>query len=63
MSKFNFGKMKLGFLVLIFCVAFFTSCEKLAGEYGPVPPDENKLLDGPVEGLTIEQQIQFSTYF
>lgn len=51
--------MKLTFIVLIFFVALFTSCEKLADEYGPIPPKENELLDGPIEGLTVEQQIQF----
>ncbi len=51
--------MKLGYFVLIFCVALLASCEKLADEYGPVPPRENELLDGPVEGLSIEQQILF----
>lgn len=51
--------MKFYFFVLILWVGLFTSCEKLADEYGPVPPKENELLDGPMEGLTIAQQIQF----
>ena len=55
--------MKINFVVialfLLFFALFFTSCEKLVQEYGPVPPDENELLDGPVEGLTTAEQIQF----
>ena len=51
--------MKIEWLSLIIFIAFFTSCEKLADEYGPVPPKENELLDGPVEGLSVEEQIQF----
>ena len=51
--------MKIQWFCLIISIAFFTSCEKLTDEYGPIPPKENELLDGPVEGLSIEEQIQF----
>lgn len=36
-------------------VFLFTSCEKTL----PYAPAENELLDGPVDGLTVDQQIQF----
>jgi CxxC motif-containing protein (DUF1111 family) len=43
-------------LVAIISFSFFTfSCSKTF----PDAPEENLLLDGPIEGLTTEQQIQF----
>ena len=50
--------MKYNFLTLIFvalCLVLGVSCED---SLTPIP-NENELLDGPVEGLTTAQQIQF----
>jgi CxxC motif-containing protein (DUF1111 family) len=50
--------MKLNFTTLLLAtVSVFStvSCEKTM----PIAPFENELLDGPIEGLSIEQQIQF----
>lgn len=44
--------------LLIYCsflALMFASCEKTM----PSAPEENELLDGPLEGLTIEEQLQF----
>lgn len=43
--------------IFIFCWIWlvFTSCEKII----PAAPEENELLDGPVEGLSFAQQAQF----
>lgn len=35
------------------------SCESLNDIYAPREPEENQLLDGPIEGLTTQEQIQF----
>jgi len=40
---------------LLFVIAMSTACEKAL----PYAPIENELLDGPIEGLTLEQQRQF----
>ncbi len=37
------------------CLVSFSSCKKI----GPVEPEENEILDGPVSGLTHEQNSQF----
>jgi len=50
--------MKFNFIALIltaFSIFYLTSCEKTM----PFSPEENELLDGPIEGLNMEQQIQF----
>jgi len=51
--------MKLNILTLLIFVGFLfpilISCEKTM----PFALEENELLDGPIEGLSIEQQIQF----
>lgn len=36
-------------------IIFLGSCE----HFGPPEPEEHELLDGPIEGLTIEEQKQF----
>ncbi len=40
---------------LLFCGIVFSACTKL----GPASPEENTLLDGPVEGLSPQEQLQF----
>ncbi len=47
------------FSLLVFSLVLFSACEKLDEVYAPIPPKENELLDGPIEGLTIAQQIEF----
>jgi CxxC motif-containing protein (DUF1111 family) len=47
--------MKIKFLLAIFISLAMLACEKTM----PDIPIENELLDGPVEGLTTEQQQQF----
>ncbi|MCF6297517.1 MAG: thiol oxidoreductase [Flavobacteriaceae bacterium] len=50
--------MKLNFIVLlltVISVLSIISCEKTMSPL----PEENELLDGPIEGLSIEEQIQF----
>ena len=42
-------------LFILSCIAIMASCEKIL----PPSPNDNELLDGPVEGLTYEQQKQF----
>jgi CxxC motif-containing protein (DUF1111 family) len=42
-------------LFYIGIILAFASCEKL----GPKAPAENELLDGPIEGLTFQEQSQF----
>lgn len=49
--KFHFSTL----IILAFCVVSLASCESTV----PIPPEENELLDGPIDGLTIAQQIQF----
>jgi CxxC motif-containing protein (DUF1111 family) len=47
---------RFSFLTLIaFIFLLMVSCDKTM----PFAPEENTLLDGPMEGLSIEQQIQF----
>lgn len=48
-------KRKIVFLLLSMMMIGLVACEKLL----PKAPEENELLDGPVEGLTTEQNIQF----
>lgn len=43
------------FIILVLFSLIFISCEKTM----PYAPEENELLDGPLEGLTIEEQLQF----
>jgi len=43
------------FLLTVISAFSIISCEKMM----PVSPEENELLDGPIDGLSIEQQIQF----
>lgn len=52
-------KVNLVPFLLLFSIGLFTSCEKLDEVYSPIPPKENELLDGPIEGLTIAEQNQF----
>ena len=47
--------MKSKLLLILFLGILTNSCEKTM----PLAPKENELLDGPVEGLTEEQQRQF----
>lgn len=50
------------FNTFVFSIAFCTiivSCESLNDFYAPQEPEENELLDGPIEGLTHAEQIQF----
>lgn len=50
--------MKTKFLIvlyIIFAVALSQSCSK----FEPVAPDEGEILDGPVEGLSFDQNRQF----
>lgn len=49
MIKFYF------YITALFFLIFSTSCDKTM----PYVPEENELLDGPIDGLTIEQQLQF----
>jgi len=49
--KYNFTKS----LIVVISVFSIVSCEKTM----PILPEENELLDGPIEGLTIEEQLQF----
>ena len=47
---------RFSFLTLTaFILLLMVSCDKTM----PFAPEENTLLDGPMEGLSIEQQIQF----
>lgn len=48
----NQAKVILGILLI---TAFIVACEKTL----PSLPEENELLDGPIEGLSTEQQAQF----
>ena len=41
--------------IVFFVVVIVASCEKTM----PPTPDENSLLDGPMEGLNTEEQAQF----
>lgn len=50
--------MRKIFLLTIGATLFLTSCEDINDIYAPVPPEENELLDGPIEGLTGGEQIQ-----
>ncbi len=43
------------FIIMIILSFFFMGCEKTM----PFAPEENELLDGPVEGLSTAEQIQF----
>ena len=47
--------MKIKLLQYLFLALLISSCEKTM----PPAPEENELLDGPVEGLSAEQQRQF----
>jgi CxxC motif-containing protein (DUF1111 family) len=47
--------MKRVFILALCCLTVVISCKKLE----PKAPAEDELLDGPVEGLTYEQQQQF----
>lgn len=42
-------------IFLLACLVFFSSCDRL----GPLTPADNEILDGPVEGLSADQQAQF----
>lgn len=42
-------------IFLLACLVFFSSCDKL----GPLTPADNEILDGPVEGLSADEQAQF----
>lgn len=49
--KFSFSTL----LIILSCFVLTVSCEETL-----IPaPEENELLDGPIDGLTTEQQIQF----
>jgi len=49
-------KLKFSIFLLIAIFVFaIVSCEKTM----PLLPEENSLLDGPIDGLSIEEQIQF----
>ena len=50
--------MKFNFITLIL-VALFVFYSVSCGKTMPLLPQENELLDGPIDGLSIEQQIQF----
>lgn len=41
--------------LLFLCCLFLVACDKTS----PGLPEENELLDGPIEGLTMQQQVQF----
>ena len=43
------------FLFLSACLIAFASCDKL----GPLEPADNEILDGPLQGLSAEEQAQF----
>lgn len=43
------------FLFLSICLIVFVSCDKL----GPLEPADNEILDGPLEGLSSDEQAQF----
>ena len=49
------SKPLIALVILVCGVAILASCEKLL----PHSPKDDELLDGPVEGLTHEQQKQF----
>lgn len=42
-------------IFLLACLVFFSSCDKL----GPLTPADNEILDGPVDGLSADEQAQF----
>ena len=42
-------------VAIFFSLGVFSACSKLA----PAAPEENTLLDGPVEGLSAQEQLQF----
>lgn len=42
-------------IFLLACLVFFSSCDKL----GPLTPADNEILDGPMEGLSADEQAQF----
>lgn len=42
-------------IFLLACLVFFSSCDKL----GPLTPADNEILDGPLEGLSADEQAQF----
>jgi CxxC motif-containing protein (DUF1111 family) len=42
-------------IFLLICSLTLLACEKTM----PFSPEENEVLDGPIDGLTIEQQLQF----
>lgn len=46
---------KLYIYTLLLSIGISNGCDKLA----PVSPEEFDILDGPVEGLTVQEQIQF----
>ncbi|MBL4670055.1 MAG: thiol oxidoreductase [Flavobacteriales bacterium] len=46
---------KVCIYLVFLCCLFLVACDKTS----PVAPEENELLDGPIEGLTTQQQIQF----
>ncbi|MBL1232471.1 MAG: di-heme oxidoredictase family protein [Vicingaceae bacterium] len=43
------------FIVFTICSLTIVACEKTM----PFAPEENELLDGPIDGLSVQQQIQF----
>lgn len=52
-------KNHLSLILFLICTAsFFNSCEDINDVYAPLPPEENSLLDGPVDGLTGGEQIK-----
>lgn len=48
-------ELSRSFLFLSACLIVFASCDKL----GPLEPADNEILDGPLEGLSSDEQAQF----
>ena len=46
------------FFAIMAAFPIIISCEDLNEVYAPLPPEENELLDGPIEGLKGGEQIQ-----
>src|ERR1700755_3236873 len=47
--------MKTLFILILICLVTILSCQKLE----PKMPPDDKTLDGPIDGLTADQKLQF----
>lgn len=58
MNNYSFRRMKKLYLIpaaLVICIAIIQACTKLQ----PVAPEDDEILDGPVAGLSYDQNRQF----